>query len=140
MVRVSAIDRNFIRGLLILFLGMFAGAWVATADEVVNVKQAKGHVASVARGRIALEYQRYKGASKEILIPVDDETLFNHLKGLGDIGEGDTVIVDYRETYDYDEEEDLQSNFKRVATKVSLVRRQPKDLLMRPKEWRFKHE
>lgn len=99
-----------------------AAAAMKHADEQVERKTVTGQVVSITPGMISIEYARTETASKEILIPLDEETQLSHLRGLEDIREGDRVAVEHRETHT-ENDEGKWLNFKRVATKISLVRR-----------------
>ena len=102
-------------------LPLFAEAEVPEgAEEIVKYSEVIGEVARINSSRIALEYYRKAGHSKEILIPLDEDTRLAHIRGWDKVQPGIAVRVKYKETY-LEDDEGLRTNFKRIATKVSLV-------------------
>jgi hypothetical protein len=96
-------------------------------EEKVEFKHVTGEVVFLSSGMITIEYSQQAGVAREILIPVGKEAVFVHLNNMKDIQRGDTVTVLYKETY-IEDEEGSRSNFKRLATKISLVKRAIKGL------------
>jgi hypothetical protein len=113
-------------GMLVLSLFCFGYTVQAQTpeetEETVEFKEITGEVVLLNAGMISVEYHRSAGVSREILIPLDEETKLKHLRGLNYLNEGDTVTVSYKETYIVDEN-GKRTNFRRVATQIVLVRR-----------------
>jgi hypothetical protein len=120
-----------ISALFLFYFGQVICAEEAVEDEqkeeTVKFEQITGVVALFNSRMINIEYSREAGVSREILIPLDEETSFRHLRGLNDIYIGDTVTVKYKESY-IEEEDGRRVKFKRVATEIVLVRRATKSL------------
>lgn len=96
---------------------VFLGFPLAEAEGTEEFKEVTGEVASVRADLITVEFHRADGVSKEIRIPLDAQ-----LGGsLGRIKPGDTVTVQFKDSY-IEDGEGKRSGYKRTATQVSLVR------------------
>lgn len=122
----SIIKRVFCLGLcLFMFMQAMpaeAGTKKAQLTEKVKSKNIRGEVVSFTEDLIVVEYYRKSSISKEILIPQDKKTKLENFGKSGDVKTGDSVRVIFKETYKVDED-GKRSDFKRVAVKISLLRR-----------------
>ena len=101
----------------LIFLALFLGFPFSQAQGTEEFKEVTGEVASISGKMISVEFYRADGASKEIVIPLDDQ-LGSSLEG---INPGDTVTVQFTDSY-IEDAQGKRSAYSRVATQVSLVR------------------
>ncbi len=99
-----------------------AAAGIVTADtkQTVATKYTQGIVSAVGKQGIAVERTLEKGGAIEMYLPFDPSIRLQGVSGVSDLHEGDTVLVDYRETTEQDGD---MVRASRVAVKVALVRR-----------------
>ena len=115
---------GILAGILLLFGSGSVRAEGSEAEEKVDVKAVTGQVVHVGKRAISVEYATTADGSFEMLLPVNQDTTFQHLKGLADLARGDTVKVQYRQTYT-DTEKGERITRATVATNIALVRRVP---------------
>lgn len=100
---------------------VFAEAGVfEEAEETVEYKEVIGEVVSINARQITLEHYRKGGHSKEILIRLDEDTKLVHLQSWDVVQPGIAVRVKFKDTY-FEDEDGRRTNWKRVATKITLV-------------------
>ncbi|MFA5100308.1 MAG: hypothetical protein WC547_05455 [Candidatus Omnitrophota bacterium] len=77
------------------------------------VKQVQGEVSNISKRSISIVFERNEetGEEFEMLFPVDlKEIKIEHKRSYGDISQGDTVLVIYREeTSDYGDKQEMKA-------------------------------
>jgi len=123
--RIKKVSGILIPGFILVFFFLMTQAAAEApeeAKETTKLEKVQGEVVLLTPEMISIEFGKKDYTIKEILIPLDQETQFTHLKDLEDIQEGDTVRVNYKEVYTRDKS-GKRTNFKRVAVDIALVRR-----------------
>ena len=111
----------------------------ATAAETEALKPkviertVSGPVVVATRRYLAVEFAQTKDASEEMLLPVNEDTVYERLKGIQDLNRGDRVKVVYEQTYLPSAEAGGEPRIlKTVAKTVSLVKRVVADAIQSP--------
>lgn len=107
-------------GLLAALCLAASGAASAGTKQTVATKYTQGVISAVGKHGIAVERTLEKGGAIEMYLPFDPSLKLQGISGVSDLHEGDTVLVDYRETTEQDGD---MVRASRVAVKVALVRR-----------------
>ena len=109
----------------LLFAGLAHAATPAAPPATTNTKTATasitGELSSVSSGVIAVTYKQAAGHDFEMLLPVDKATRFEHARSLKEFVPGDTVQVQYEQTYT-DGRHGERVILKTLATSVALVK------------------
>lgn len=108
----------------LMIVNIAASAFAAQPAKKAVAKEISGRVTGKTKYYIAITYSEDKAAQKEyeMLIPLDGNETFDHVKSLDQINEGDTISVQYEE-----EEKptvDGQKVFKKGKT-ISFVKAAP---------------
>lgn len=122
-IRVSLAAAAF--GLLAA-LPVFAAVTPDAKDPKSKVieRSVSGEVVVATRRYLSVEFAQTKDASEEMLLPVNEDTVYERLKSVQDLNRGDRVKVVYEQTYlpAAEQGEDPQI-LKTVAKTVTLVKR-----------------
>ena len=114
--------------LVVLAVSMLLWMPNSTADEpshkkdegITITQEVTGTVVAMTKQSISVEYAK-TDASYELLLPFGNNLQLEHLKSLSELKQGDTVSVQYQQTYkDHDKGE--REILKTVATRLTLVR------------------
>jgi hypothetical protein len=119
---------GFILAFLLLVTQAVAQTPTSGVAETVDLKEVEGKVVLITPNMITIEFARTQTGSTEIVIPLDETAQLNHLQNIQDIQQGDIVKVVYKETYVLDAE-GRRTNFKRLATDISLVKQATQGLI-----------
>ena len=90
-------------------------------------QQVQGTVSAVSRQGIAVEQTRTATTASETYLPFDVQVQLQGVRSVEELHDGDTVLVEYRETFVKDAQ-GRNTTPSRVAIRVTLVSRAPKPL------------
>ena len=134
--RVS--DTSRVKKCLTFLLACFLWASSASAgpselEERLEHKKVTGELVTVTKQAISVEYSRTAKASYEMLLPITQDTKLVKVRSLDELQPGDTVKVQYEQTY-REGEDGERIVLKTVATEIALVRQAPKQALISKEE------
>ena len=94
------VAKIFAAAILLIGPVSFVSAEVAKdPGEKMEHKMVSGTVEYIGPKVFSLEYAQTADSAKSILLPVDDETRYEHVGGLAELKVGDLVRVRYAQTY-----------------------------------------
>jgi hypothetical protein len=90
-------------------------------DAKTETKQVTGQLVMVRKNKISVEYATKEDGSYEMLLPITSDVRFKHVRGLEQLQPGDTVTVEFEQTY-RDPEDGERVILNTVAKEIQLVK------------------
>lgn len=90
-------------------------------DAKTETKQVTGQLVMVRKNKISVEYATEKDGSYEMLLPITPDVRFKYIRGLEQLQSGDTVTVEFEQTY-REPEDGERVILKTVAKEIQLVK------------------
>lgn len=97
-------------------------------DEKVEVKELSGRIVAITKRSMSIEFDRPVNGADEALMPIDAKTKVERVKSLAELQRGDTIRVQYEQTYREDDKGE-RIILKTIARKIALIRSAPRDEL-----------
>jgi len=86
------------RKVIFLSLIFIFGLFIFTlAQETSNLGELQGEVVWRGKDKIGIIYKKGPEGEEEMLLPIDNQTTFEHIKNLDDLDRGDIVYVQIEE-------------------------------------------
>ena len=92
------------------------------SDEKLERKSVTGQVTYVGKRALSVEYQNTAEGLYEMLLPFSESMRLAHLRSLSELKQGDTVRVQYEQTYREGEKSE-RVILKTIVKEIALIKR-----------------